>query len=101
MIPFFHCCGNIWDIMDDFVAAGYKGYQSIQESASMDNARRKKMYGDKLTMWTGIQCETLIEGSLADVEREVTRNLDLLMPGGGLSLALPTRFSLVQKQKTI
>ena len=83
MIPFFHCCGNVWDIMDDFVDAGFKGYQSIQESATMDNARMKKLYGDKLTMWTGIQCETLCEGTMADVEREVNRNLELLMPGGG------------------
>lgn len=83
MIPFFHCCGNIWDIMDDFVAAGYKGYQSIQESAGMDNARMKAEYGGALCLWTGVQCETLVEGSLAQVEEEVRRNLDLLMPGGG------------------
>ena len=83
MIPFFHCCGNIWDILNDFVDAGYQGYQSIQESAGMDNARVKREYGDRLTMWTGVQCETLIQGSLDEVEREVRRNLELLMPGGG------------------
>jgi hypothetical protein len=83
MIPFYHCCGNIWEIMDDFVAAGYRGYQSIQESAGMDNARVKMRYGDKLTMWTGVQCETLISGTLAETRAEVSRNLELLMPGGG------------------
>lgn len=83
MIPFYHCCGRIWDIMDDFVAAGYKGYQSIQESAGMDNGILKEKYGKDLTLWTGVQCETLIQGSGADVEDEVLRNLDLLMPGGG------------------
>lgn len=83
MIPFFHCCGKIWDILSDFVDAGYQGYQSIQESAGMDNARVKKEYGDRLTMWTGVQCETLIEGTLAQTEEEVLRNLSLLMPGGG------------------
>ena len=80
---FFHCCGQVWDIMDDFVKAGYDGYQSIQMSAGMDNARVKALYGDKLTMWTGVQCETLVQGSLQDVEREVRQNLSLLMPGGG------------------
>lgn len=49
----------------------------------MDNARVKREYGDRLTMWTGVQCETLIQGSLDEVEREVRRNLELLMPGGG------------------
>ncbi len=48
MIPFYHCCGRIWDIL-----------------------------------WIGVQCETLIKGSLADVENEVLKNLELLMPGGG------------------
>lgn len=83
MVPFFHCCGRIWDILDDFVSAGYKGYQSIQESAGMDNARMKAEYGQALTLWTGVQCETLVEGSLGEVQDEVMRNLDLLMPGGG------------------
>lgn len=83
MIPFFHCCGRIWDILDDFVKAGYRGYQSIQESAGMDNKIIKETYGERLTMWTGIQCETLVQGSREDVEKEVLKNLDILMPGGG------------------
>lgn len=83
MIPFYHCCGRIWDILDDFVKAGYKGYQSIQESAGMDNKIIKETYGDVLTMWTGVQCETLVAGSREDAEQEVLRNLELLMPGGG------------------
>lgn len=83
MVPFFHSCGNIWKILDDFVDAGYKGYQSIQESAGMDNKTMKEKYGDKLTLWTGVQCETLIEGTLAQTREEVEKNLKLLMPGGG------------------
>ncbi|HHT35665.1 MAG: uroporphyrinogen decarboxylase family protein [Candidatus Wallacebacter cryptica] len=83
MIPFFHCCGNIWAILDDFAAAGYQGYQSIQETAGMDTRRVKEQYGDILTLWTGIQCETLIEGTLAETEQEVRSALEFLMPGGG------------------
>ncbi len=83
MVPFFHCCGNTWDILDDFVDAGYQGYQSIQQSAGMDALKIKNGYGDKLTMWTGIQCETLITGSRSDVEQEVREYLKIMMPGGG------------------
>lgn len=83
MIPFFHCCGKIWDILEDFLDAGYAGYQSIQVSAGMDNALIKQKYGDRLTLWTGVQCETLIEGGREQLEKEVRGNLDLLMPGGG------------------
>ena len=49
----------------------------------MDNRILKEKYGDRLTMWTGVQCETLIKGSREELEAEVTRNLELLMPGGG------------------
>lgn len=83
MIPFFHCCGNIWEILGDFVAAGYQGYQSIQESAGMDTARVKQLYGDRLTLWTGVQCETLIQATAEETAAEVRRNLRNLMPGGG------------------
>ncbi|HIU77717.1 MAG TPA: hypothetical protein IAC62_17705 [Candidatus Pelethocola excrementipullorum] len=83
MLPFFHCCGNIWKLMDDYVACGYQGYQSIQETATMDNRRVKELYGDRLTLWTGIQCETLVAGTMEETEDEVLKNLDILMPGGG------------------
>ena len=83
MIPFFHCCGNIWDIMNDLVTSGYKGYQSIQESACMDTRMLKEKYGKDLTLWTGVQCETLVAGSIEDTVREVRENLKYLMPGGG------------------
>lgn len=83
MIPFFHCCGKIWDILDDYVAIGYKGYQSIQKSCGMDTARIKAEYGDKLTLWTGIQCETLVNGSIEEVENETREYLRICMPGGG------------------
>lgn len=83
MLPFLHCCGCVWDIMDDIVNAGYQAYQSIQATAAMDWSRLKKEYGDKLTLWAGVQCETLIEGSPEQIEQEVQGALDVLMPGGG------------------
>lgn len=83
MRPFFHCCGRIWDILDDWVAAGYEGYQSIQGTAGMDLAKVKARYGEKLVLWAGIQCETLVEGTLEEVEEEVKRALEICMPGGG------------------
>lgn len=83
MASFFHCCGNTWDILDDFVDAGYKGYQSIQKSCGMDTQLMKDKYGKKMTLWTGLQCETLVGGSREEVEAEVREYLDICMPGGG------------------
>ena len=83
MPSFFHCCGNTMQILDDFVEAGYNGYQSIQVSSGMSNAELKEMYGHVLTMWTGIQCETMIKGSITELMNEVNEALETLMPGGG------------------
>ncbi|MHC4713977.1 MAG: uroporphyrinogen decarboxylase family protein, partial [Planctomycetota bacterium] len=83
MYPFFHCCGRIWDILDDWVKAGYLGYQSIQGTAGMDLAEVKRKYGDRLVLWAGVQCETLVEGTPDEVEEEVKRSLEVAMPGGG------------------
>lgn len=81
--PFLHCCGNTWEILDDFIEAGWTGYQSVQKSAGMDWRKLKAEYGDKLTIWAGVSCETLIEGSRNDVEEEVSEALESLAPGGG------------------
>jgi hypothetical protein len=83
MIPFFHCCGKIWEILDDFVGAGWMGYQSIQATAGMDLRKVKELYGDQLTLWGGVQCETLCEGSIEEVQREVINALKVGLPGGG------------------
>jgi len=80
---FFHCCGNVWEVLDDFVDAGMEAYQSIQFSAGMDWKKVKELYGARLTLWAGIQCETLVQGSEKEVENEVRKYLDILMPGGG------------------
>jgi uroporphyrinogen decarboxylase len=78
-----HCCGRTWDILDGFLEAGWLGYQSVQKSAGMDWAKLKQEYGDRLTIWAGVSCETLIEGSREDVEHEVREGIDVLAPGGG------------------
>ena len=83
MIPFFHCCGAIYDILEDWMNAGYVGYQSIQGSAGMDMAVIKQRYGDRLTLWTGIQCETLVAATPKKAVEEVKRSLEICMPGGG------------------
>ncbi|MBQ2817208.1 MAG: hypothetical protein IJF16_04665 [Clostridia bacterium] len=83
MIPFFHCCGNTWEILDDYADAGYRAYQSIQLTAGMDNKRIKKEYEGRIALWTGIQCETLVAGTKQQAIDEVKQNLHDLMPGGG------------------
>lgn len=93
-----HACGNNWKLMDMFVEAGYDAYQSIQISAGMDLARLKKSYGDRLTLWGGVQVETLMSGTPADVRRETEDAFRFLAPGGRFifstshSVAVGTRY---------
>lgn len=77
-----HACGNNWKLWDMFVVAGYDAYQSIQNSAGMDLAKLKQAYGDKITLWGGVQVETLMSGTPADVKREVEDSFRYLAPGG-------------------
>lgn len=93
-----HACGNNWKLLDMFVEAGYDGYQSIQASASMDLAKVKAMYGDKLTLWGGVRVENLVDGTPADVRQDVSNAMRDGSPGGGYifgtthSVAVGTRY---------
>jgi uroporphyrinogen decarboxylase len=81
-----HACGNNWALMDMFVEAGYDAYQSIQESATMDIRRLKQEYGDRITLWGGVQVETLVRGTPQQVREEVVRAIKNVGPGGGFLL---------------
>lgn len=78
-----HACGNNWAILDHFVQAGYDGYQAIQGSAGMDLATLKGRYGRQLTLWGGVQVETLVLDTPRQVRREVIDALSVAGPGGG------------------
>jgi uroporphyrinogen decarboxylase len=81
-----HACGNNWRLMDMLIDAGYDAYQAIQETASMDLGRLKKEYGSKITLWGGVNTETLLAGTPDEIREEVRRAVRLAGPGGGLIL---------------
>ena len=82
-----HNCGNNWKIMDILIEAGYEAYQSIQsKTADMDLKRLKEKYGDKITLWGGINIENLIEGTLKKNKEDVIYALKYAAPGGGFIL---------------
>lgn len=82
-----HNCGNNWKLMDILIEAGYQAYQSIQsKTGTMDMKLLKEKYGDKITLWGGINIETLVEGDEKEVEEEVKYALKYAAPGGGLIL---------------
>lgn len=83
---FYHCCGSIVNLLDDFVEMGVDIINPVQCSAKgMDAEFLKKSYGDKLTFWGGgIDTQkTLPFGTPEDVKREALERLQIFSKDGG------------------
>jgi hypothetical protein len=97
LIVIKHCCGHVWDFVDDFAQIGYDGYEGIQASAGMDMKLLKSRVGDNLTLWGGVTNEKLILGSPDDVRADAHYAIKWGAPGGGFiygashSLAVGTK----------
>ena len=67
-----HNCGNNIKIMDILIESGMEAWQSIQAVLpALDMKRLKNDYGAKLTLWGGINIETLHDGTPEDNRRDV------------------------------
>ncbi len=80
---FFHSDGNITPIVGDLVEIGADILNPVQPEC-MDQLEIKKMYGDRITIDTGISVQrTLPYGTVEDVRGEALHALKHLAPGGG------------------
>ncbi len=79
-----HNCGNNWKILDMLIETGYDAWQSIQsKTADMDLKRLKASYGNKITLWGGINIETLYDGTVDENIYDVLYSLKYAAVGGG------------------
>ena len=81
---FFHACGNNRLILDHMVEAGIDVWQAIQPVNKIDEVKRH--YGDRLTLWGGVDTDLLNTGTPDDVRREARSAIDHCAPGGGFIL---------------
>jgi hypothetical protein len=81
----YHACGNNRLILDDMVEAGIDVWQSIQLVNKIDEV--KQIYGDRLTLWTGVTAELFNRGTPDDIKREARFAIEHCGPGGGFILA--------------
>jgi len=83
---FYHTCGAIIPLMEDFHEAGIDILNPIQCSATgMDPAALKETYGDKFTFWGGgvdVQ-QVLPYGTPEQVKAQVKERLAIFSKGGG------------------
>ncbi len=86
---FYHSCGCINDLLDDFADMGVDCLNPVQFSAmepkGMSPAVLKEKYGDKFVFWGGgvDTQKTLPFGTPDDVRREVRERVDILNRNGG------------------
>ncbi len=83
---FYHSCGSIVRLLDDFVDMGVDILNPVQCSAEgMSAEMLKEKYGDKLTFWGGAvnTQDTLPFGTPEAVYAESTERLKVFAPGGG------------------
>jgi hypothetical protein len=85
-----HCDGNVMPLVDDFLDAGFTGFQGFQYEFGVDPfvMRRKALDRDIVPLWfAGLSVtRTLPSGSLDDVRREVEYMMDVSAGGQGLFL---------------
>ncbi len=83
---FYHSCGSIVRLLDDFVEMGVDILNPVQCSAEgMDAEMLKSKYGDKLTFWGGAvnTQQTLPFGTPEEVYAEASERLRVFAPNGG------------------
>lgn len=83
---FYHCCGSIVNLLDDFADMGVDILNPVQLSAKgMDARMLKEKYGDKFVFWGGgvDTQKTLSFRTPSEVYDEVKNRLEILSQNGG------------------
>lgn len=83
---FFHSCGSIHAILDDFVEMGVDILNPVQCSAEgMEAQNLKAKYGDKLVFWGGgVDTQKVLPfGTPDEVRAQVRERIKIFSKGGG------------------
>lgn len=83
---FIHSCGSVYDLIPDFIEAGFDILNPVQCSASHMEARTlKKEFGRQVVFWGGgVDTQlTLPFGTPEEVYREVRERIEIFGDGGG------------------
>jgi uroporphyrinogen-III decarboxylase len=83
---FIHSCGSVFDLIPDFLDAGFDILNPVQCSAAkMDAQQLKSEFGKDVVFWGGgvDTQKTIAFGTPEEVYREVRSRIDVFAPGGG------------------
>ena len=83
---FIHSCGSVFQLVPDFIEAGFDILNPVQCSAAeMDPVELKRQFGKHVTFWGGgVDTQhTLAFAGADEVYREVRRRVEIFNEGGG------------------
>ena len=83
---FIHSCGSVFELLPEFIEAGFDILNPVQCSAARMEARNlKREFGKQLTFWGGgaNTQQTLQFGKPDEVYREVRERIEIFGEGGG------------------
>jgi hypothetical protein len=88
LIIYFHCCGNLYEVIPDLIELGVNILDPIQTSASrMNLADLKRDFGKELCFHGGVDLQQLlVKGTPEQVRKEVRKIRDLFDGQGGMIL---------------
>jgi uroporphyrinogen decarboxylase len=85
----FHCCGSIYDIIDDLVEIGVDILSPIQVSSEgMDIQRIKQQYGKVLCLHGGLNERLLYSADAPTLRKHLQGTLNILCREGGYIFAV-------------
>ena len=82
---FIHSCGAVYELIPDFIEAGFDILNPVQCSATgMDPVKLKQNFGKDITFWGGVlNTQHTMYQKPEDVYREVRERIDLFNKDGG------------------
>ena len=88
-IAMSHSCGSVAEIMPDIIEIGLDVLESVQpEAAGMNPYELKKNWGDRITFWGCLGCQSTVpRGTPEEIRNEVSKLRREMSRGGGYILA--------------
>ena len=81
-----HTDGNSLRLLPLMIEAGMDALHGIQPSCGMEVKKLKEKFGDRITFFGAVDCDTLVRGTPQQIEKEVEDCLRDGAPGGGFVL---------------
>jgi hypothetical protein len=85
-LVYCHICGNVLPVLEDIVATGVDCIGPLDPLGGFTAAQARAMVGDRVALMGGVDTQTFVRGSEAEVESEARACMAGAAAGGGFVL---------------